>query len=197
MNTQALESYSRCVQQDMQKWLERAVIGLNLCPFAKAVHVKGLIRYAVCLDEEPEKVLNVLSAELQKLADASPGALETSLLILPCCFEDFLEFTEFVKRVDRMVADLDLEGVLQVASFHPDFQFSGSDVNDIANFTNRSPYPTLHLLRESSIDQAVEVFPKAESIFEKNIETLNSLGHSGWIDLDLGRHAANLSKGRV
>lgn len=161
-------------------WLERAVIGLNLCPFAKAVHVKGQIRYVVSLADTPEALLADLRAELQRLAAADPQDVDTTLLIHPRVLGDFLDFNDFLHDADEAVHALGLEGVLQVASFHPQYQFAGTDADDIGNYTNRSPYPTLHLLREDSIDRAVAAFPAAESIYEANIATLERLGPQGW-----------------
>jgi hypothetical protein len=161
-------------------WLERAVIGLNLCPFAKAVHAKGQVRYVVSRADTPEALLEDLRAELQWLAAADPQQTDTTLLIHPHVLGDFLDFNDFLALADQAVQDLGLEGELQVASFHPDYQFAGTDADDITNYTNRSPYPTLHLLREASIDRAVEAFPEPEAIYEANMATLRRLGHAGW-----------------
>lgn len=161
-------------------WLTRAVIGLNLCPFAKAVEVKNQVRYTVSEADTPEALLEDLLAELELLRDADPQALETTLLIHPRVLLDFLDYNDFLNVVDEAVADLDLEGVIQVASFHPGYQFDGTEPDDIENYTNRSPYPTLHLLRESSIEQAVAAIPDAADIYEANIETMRKLGHEGW-----------------
>lgn len=161
-------------------WLVKAVIGLNLCPFAKGVHVKNQIRYRVSEATTPETLLEDLVAELTILRDADPEEIDTTLLVHPAVLQDFLDFNDFLDVVDAAVAELDLEGVLQVASFHPDYQFSGTDEDDIGNYTNRSPYPTLHLIRESSLARAVEAFPDAEDIYETNIRTMNQLGLEGW-----------------
>jgi uncharacterized protein len=154
---------------DTQRWLERAVIGLNLCPFAKAVHVKGLIRYAVSEATTPAELLIDLKTELNSLANMDLAsvfiAYDTTLLIAPYC----------------------LQGIIQLANFHPHYQFAGTEPDDITNFTNRAPYPTLHLLRESSIDQAVEAFPEAEAIFEVNMATMERLGVEGWNALEVGK----------
>ena len=166
-------------------WLEKAVIGLNLCPFAKAVHVKKQIRYVVSDASTPEQLLQELMDELQILSDADPEQIDTTLLIHPYVLEDFLDYNEFLDVADAAVEDMDLAGELQVASFHPQYQFADTDQNDIGNYTNRSPYPTLHLLREDSIERAVEAFPEASDIFEKNIYTLEQLGHEGWDKLQL------------
>jgi hypothetical protein len=161
-------------------WVERAVIGLNLCPFAKAVYVKNQIRYTVSEARTPEALLDDLLRELRSLSHASAEDVDTTLLIHPHVLNDFLDYNDFLQVADAAVEELDLAGVLQVASFHPRYQFAGTAADDITNYTNRSPYPTLHLLREASVDQAVEAFPDAEEIYEKNVETMRRLGHGGW-----------------
>lgn len=174
------------VVQDMVRWLERAVIGLNLCPFAKGVHTKGQIHYAVSAATDGRELLQDLQRELEALAEASPEKRDTTLLIAPRCMEDFLDFNDFLELADEMLDVLDLGGILQIASFHPQFQFDGTEVDDITNATNRAPYPTLHLIREESLDAAVEAFPEAEMIYERNMEVLRELGAAGWQALDVG-----------
>jgi hypothetical protein len=169
-----------------RRWIERAVIGLNLCPFAKAVFVKEQIRYVVSTARTPEALLEELMNELQDLADAESEKVDTTLLIHPWVLTDFLDFNEFLDVADAAIEDMQLDGEIQVASFHPDYQFADTDRNDISNFTNRGPYPILQLLREESIDRAVEAIPDAAEIFEKNIATLEALGHEGWDKLDVG-----------
>jgi hypothetical protein len=164
-------------------WLSAAVIGLNLCPFAKAVHVKGQIRYAVSDATDMEAVLIDLEAELQTLIAADPEAIDTTLLILPHAFGDFLDFNDCLFFADRLLKQLRLEGIVQIASFHPAYQFEGSEPDDIENYTNRAPYPILHLLREDSIERAVQAFPDAEEIYERNQETLRRIGLAGWNEL--------------
>ncbi|MFZ6849705.1 DUF1415 domain-containing protein [Undibacterium sp. RuRC25W] len=168
-----------------EEWLEKAVIGLNLCPFAKAVHVKKQIRYVVSEATTPEALLEQLHSELELLAETSAEKIDTTLLIHPQVLTDFLDFNDFMEVADGLLEELELDGILQVASFHPDFQFDGTDLDDIENYTNRSPYPALHLLREESIDRAVEAFPDAGMIYEKNIETMQGLGFEGWDGLAL------------
>jgi hypothetical protein len=163
-----------------QVWLERAVIGLNLCPFAKSVFVKKQVRYALTAASTADQLLAELENELKLLADTDPAELDTTLLIHPQAMTDFLDFHFFLGEVDALLRNLGYEGVFQIASLHPQYEFAGSAPDDIANFTNRSPYPTLHLLRESSIDRAVAAFPDAADIFERNIETMERLGHAGW-----------------
>ncbi|MEI8326829.1 MAG: DUF1415 domain-containing protein [Betaproteobacteria bacterium] len=168
---------------DTRRWLERAVIGLNLCPFAKSVHVKAQVHYAVSAARYPDELLCDLQAELQALHTSDPSIRDTTLLIAPYCLGDFLDFNDFLGQADKCMKRLGLKGVLQIASLHPMYQFAGTEVDDITNFTNRSPYPTLHLLREASIDRAVAAFPNAEAIFEVNIATMERLGAQGWADL--------------
>ena len=163
-----------------QHWLVRAVIGLNLCPFAKAVHAKGQIRYVVSEARDMEGALIELEAELKWLAEADPAQVDTTLLILPHALGGFLEFNDCVFFAERLVDQLGLHGILQIASFHPDYRFEGSEPEDIENYTNRAPYPILHLLREASVTRAVEAFPDAADIYERNIETMQRLGHEGW-----------------
>ena len=174
--------------QDTVRWLERAVIGLNLCPFAKSVHVKGQIHYVVTLATIAEDVLAALREELQGLANAPAEIRDTTLVVVPHCLHDFLDFNDFLGDVDDVVRAMGLEGTLQVASFHPQFHFAGTDADDVTNCTNRAPYPTLHLLREASIDRAVSIFPEAETIFERNMEVLEEMGMAGWLALDVGAH---------
>lgn len=169
------------------QWLERAVIGLNLCPFAKAVHVKGQIRYVVSDAVTPEALAEELARELEFLAEASAEKVDTTLLIHPGVLQDFLDFNDFLDVADGLVEELELDGILQVASFHPQFQFENTDVDDITNYTNRSPYPTLHLLREDSVERAVAAFPEELEIASANIETLEKLGHEGWRALGLSK----------
>jgi hypothetical protein len=168
---------------DTRTWLEEAVIGLNLCPFAKAVHVKGQIRYVVSPATDVEALEQALLEQLRDLALADPAEVDTTLLIHPLVLQDFEDFNQFLGIAEEMVEALGLEGVLQVASFHPQFQFADTEPGDVTNATNQSPYPTLHLLREESIDRAVEAFPEAEAIYEANMETLQRLGPEGWAAL--------------
>ena len=165
---------------ETRAWVDRAVIGLNLCPFAKAPQVKGQVRYRLSQATDPAALLADLVTELEKLAEAPAERIETTLLVHPGVMTDFAEYNDFLEVVDATVAELDLEGIVQVASFHPQYQFDGTAPDDVENATNRAPYPTLHLLREDSIDRAVEAFPQAEAIYETNIETMQRLGTHGW-----------------
>ncbi len=165
---------------ETQAWLEAAVIGLNLCPFAKAVHARGQIRWVESTATQPRELLGELVAELKALRAADPEAIDTTLLVCPQLLHDFLDFNDFLDVAEGALEDLGLEGTLQIAAFHPQFQFEGTEPDDPGNFSNRSPYPTLHLLREDSLDRAVQAFPEAESIYERNIETLRGLTPAQW-----------------
>ena len=167
-------------------WLEKAVIGLDLCPFARTVYVRDQVRFVVSETETPEALLDDLVSELRTLAETDPEAVDTTLLIHPWVLEDFLDYNDFLDVAEAAVAELGLEGEIQVASFHPHYQFAGTEPDDAENYTNRSPYPILHLLREASVERAVAAFPEASGIFEKNIETMRRLGREGWRRLGLG-----------
>lgn len=166
-------------------WLERAVIGLNLCPFAKEVYVKKQIRYVVSSAAHPEDLLGELMREMEVLAEATSEKIDTTLLIHPYVLTDFLDYNDFLGVVDEALEDMELDGILQVASLHPQYQFADTQSDDIENYTSRAPYPTLQLLREASIVKVVAVYPEAEQIFDNNIATLRRLGHEGWDALGL------------
>ncbi|MBA3598828.1 MAG: DUF1415 domain-containing protein [Methylibium sp.] len=168
---------------ETRAWVERAVIGLNLCPFARAVQIKRQIRYAVTEATDAEALLEALVAEMHALVAADPARIDTTLLIHPQVLGDFADYNDFLQVADDALANLDLEGVLQVASFHPHYRFAGTKANDVTNATNRSPYPTLHLLREASVDRAVAAFPEASAIYENNLVSLRVLGAEGWAAL--------------
>lgn len=176
---------------DMQRWLERAVIGLNLCPFAKSVHVRGQVHWVVSHAASTPALEQELLRELDALVAADPADRDTSLLVVPQGLDDFFEFNLFVADAARLLKRRGLSGVLQIASFHPDFQFAHTTPQDPGNCTNRAPYPTLHLLREASIARAVEAFPQAEMIYGNNIRTLEQLGLAGWNALGVGRSASD------
>jgi len=173
------------VLDQTRHWLEKAVIGLNLCPFAKAVYVKNQVRLVVSHARHADDLLEELDRELQLFMATPAEEVDTTLLIHPTLFDDFLDFNDFLEIAEGVVNEHGLEGVVQLASFHPQFQFDGTEPDDIGNYTNRAPFAILHLLREESIDRAVEAFPEAETIFEQNIETLEKLGHKGWKALGL------------
>jgi len=164
-------------------WLEQAVIGLNLCPFARAVHVKRQIRWVESAARDEQELREDLVRELQYLAAADASTVDTTLLIHPYVLNDFLDYNDFLDVADAAVEALGLTGVLQVASFHPGYRFEGTAPDDVANFSNRSPHPMLHLLREDSISRAVAAFPEAATIYERNVQTLRCLGALGWEQL--------------
>lgn len=172
------------VLDDTRRWIEQAVIGLNLCPFARAVYVKNQVRIVVSRARHVDAFLDDLDRELDLLASTPAEEIDTTLLVHPELFPDFFVFNDFLNVVDEVVAEHELEGVIQVASFHPAFQFDGVDAQDITNFTNRSPYPTLHLLREDSVERAVaSEGGDADAIVERNLRTLRELGREGWAAL--------------
>ena len=165
------------------RWLERAVIGLNLCPFARAPYVQRKLRFRVSHARDNDTLLDDLCGELQSLNALTPEECETGLLIHPFVLNDFLDYNDFLDVADAAVETLGLEGIWQVASFHPNYQFADSAADAIENFSNRSPYPTLHLLREASVERAMESMTDTDSIYRHNIETLQRLGKDGWAKL--------------
>ena len=168
------------VEADVRRWLERAVIGLNLCPFAKAVYVKDQVRIVVSDASTERALLEQLGEELALLRDTPAEQVDTTLLVHPQVLGDFLDYNDFLDDADALIEAMDLDGVLQVASFHPQYQFAGSEPDDADNLTNRAPYPILHLLREASIDRAVAAYPDPDAIIERNIATVRELGFAGW-----------------
>ncbi len=173
------------VLKQTRHWLEKAVIGLNLCPFAKAVYAKHQVRLVVSHARHADDLLEELDSELDLLVATPAEQIDTTLLIHPTLFDDFLDFNDFLEIAEGVVDEHGLEGIIQLASFHPQFQFEGTEVADISNYTNRAPFAILHLLREESVEKAVAAFPQAETIFEQNIATLEKLGASGWKALGL------------
>ncbi len=178
MNNETVIAHTR-------EWLEKAVIGLGLCPFAKAVHVKKQVRYVVSGATTPDALLEDLLAELRHLQNIDPLVTDTTLLIHPYVLTDFLDYNDFLDTVDIATSEPEFGDAFQVASLHPQYQFAGTEVDDIENYSNRAPYPTLHLLREDSVDKAVDAFPDADLIADHNIEMLKKLGHEGWEALGL------------
>jgi hypothetical protein len=160
---------------ETSSWLDRVVIGLGLCPFARAVQTQKLVRYRVTDAASASELLAVLEEELNALSAADPAQVDTTLLIHPAALGDFLDYNDFLADADDKLSELGFEGELQVASFHPDYCFGDAASDDPANYSNRSPYPMLHLLREASVSRAVAAFPDASSIYERNIATLRGL----------------------
>jgi hypothetical protein len=169
---------------ETRDWVERAVIGLNLCPFAKAPQIKGLVRYVHSKTKKPETLLQTLNEQLLYLQATAPQICETVIIIHPKALTDFLDYNDFLDDADSLLERLDLDGTFQIASFHPDYQFAGSEADDINNYTNRSPYPMLHILREASVEKALQGYDDpdaaADAIVLRNQETLQKLGKEGW-----------------
>lgn len=170
----------------MRHWIEKAVIGLELCPFAKSVYLSERVRFVVSDARHIDAFLEQLDEELEFLASVDPQTVDTTLLIHPTLFDDFDLFNDINAIADEAIEEHELEGVLQVAGFHPQYRFADTQEDDISNYTNRAPYPTLHLLREDSIAGALAHYPHdPDTIYERNIETLQALGQEGWDALDI------------
>jgi len=179
-----MSSSEEAVINNTRHWIEKAVIGLNLCPFARAVYVKNQVRIVVSRARHLDAFLDELDRELDLLQSTPAEEVDTTLLVHPTLFPDFELFNDFLNVVDDVLAEHELEGVIQVASFHPQFQFEGTEPEDVTNATNRAPYPTLHLLREDSVERAIASDAgDAEKIVERNLQTLRDLGLDGWKSL--------------
>lgn len=181
MSTRVLQPYANQheadeIEQIARRWVEKIVIGLNLCPFAKGVYAKQQVRFAVTAAIQPDDLLAELEHETTILLDTDPVGLDTTLLIHPLSMLNFLDYHFFVGEADAALARMELKGVFQIAGFHPDYCFARTDPDDMANHTNRSPHPMLQLLRESSVDRAVTAFPDASEIFAGNVQKLRALG---------------------
>ena len=166
-------------------WLEKAVIGLNLCPFAKAVYTRDRVRLVVSQARHADDLLEELDRELDFLVATTAEQVDTTLLIHPTLFPDFLDFNDFLEIAEGVLGEHGLEGVVQLASFHPQFQFDGTTPEDMGNYTNRAPYAVLHLLREDSVEKAVDSLPDPDAIYQDNIRTLDRLGLEGWKKLGI------------
>jgi uncharacterized protein len=178
-----MDPAAHAVIAETRAWVDRIVIGLNLCPFAKAVQVKGQVRYVVSEATDPDALLSALCEQLVALAEAPADQVDTTLLIHPRVLDDFEDYNDFLETADAAVRALRLEGVLQVASFHPRYRFAGTTEDDVTNCTNRSPFPMLHLLREDSIGRAVAAIERPEAIYEANMRALQALGADGFAAL--------------
>ena len=176
MSTAKDEIFEKNVIAATTAWLEKMVIGLNLCPFAKAIHVKKQIRFVVSLAVDSDALLADFRRELACLVATNPAEIESTLIIHPAVLTDFFEYNDFLAVCDSELEEMELDGIVQVASFHPAYQFAGTKVGDVTNYTNRSPYPTLHLLRESSVSRAVAQFPDVDGIYKSNMATMRKVG---------------------
>ena len=174
------------VEADVRRWLERVVIGLNLCPFAKAVYTKQQARIVISDATTGRALLEQLGEEMALLRDTSADEVDTTLLVHPQVLTDFLDYNDFLDDADALIEAMELDGVLQVASFHPHYQFAGTEPDDAENLTNRAPYPILHLLREASVDRAVAAYPDPDGIIDRNIATVRELGTEGFRKLVAG-----------
>jgi len=158
----------------VRTWVETFVVGMNLCPFAKRELVKNRVRFVTTAATTQEQLLMVLQAEL-KLLNTDPS-VETTLLIHANVLQDFYDFNDFLSTADSLLVDMELDGTYQIASFHPDYQFAGTQTGDAENYTNRAPYPVLHLLREESLERVIADYPDVDGIPERNIKLMNDLG---------------------
>jgi len=168
------------IENRVRRWLEKAVIGLNLCPFAKSVYVKDQVRIAICQAQDRHALTAQLYEELQLLASTPAQQTDTTLLVVPCLFEQFSDFNDYLDIAEAVLDELELVGEIQLASFHPFYQFANTEPDDLSNYTNRAPYPILHLLREDSLDRAAEQYPDASVIFQRNVAVVQELGVDGW-----------------
>ena len=171
------------VERDVRRWLERAVIGLNLCPFAKAVYAKQQVRIVVSDATTKRALLEQLGEEMALLRDTPVDDVDTTLLVHPQVLQDFLDYNDFLDDADALIEAMELDGVLQVASFHPQYRFAGTEPDDAENLTNRAPFPILHLLREDSVDRAVAAYPEPDAIIERNVATMRGLGAEAYAKL--------------
>ena len=187
-----ISSNAALAAQATEHWVEAAVIGLNLCPFARSVQVGKRVRYVVSAAQTPDALLESLEEELLLLQQTAIDVLETTLLIHPWVLNSFRDYNAFLGDADDLIVALALDGELQIASFHPDYQFAGTPASHISNYTNRSPFPTLHLLRECSVQRATESMPDTSAIYEANLLTLEKLGLEGWRALGVISHAGQL-----
>lgn len=158
-----------------RKWIEQLVIQLSICPFAKHPFESGLIHFEIYEDDDLEGALINIATQLKKLEDTSPEQLETTLIVLPNMLEEFDQYLGFVDMAEALLVDLKLEGIIQIASFHPTYQFADTAYDDRSNYTNRSPYPMIHLLREDSIYEARLHHEDVNSIPSRNVDLLRSM----------------------
>ncbi len=168
------------IENRVRRWLEKAVIGLNLCPFAKSVYVKDQVRIAICHAQDKHTLTGQLYEQLQLLTSTPAQQTDTTLLVVPFMFEQFSDFNDYLDIAEAVLDELELVGEIQLASFHPAYQFADTESDDLSNYTNRAPYPILHLLREDSLDKAAEQYPDASVIFQRNIDVVQALGEEGW-----------------
>ncbi len=159
-------------------WVERVVVGLNLCPFAASPMKGGRIRYVACPASDPDGIYRALLQEMETLIGLPEPEAETSLFVVPEGLNDFDAYLDLFETAEAAVSEAGLEGILQLASFHPDYCFEGAGTDDPANYTNRSPHPMFHLIREEPLARALAQYPDPEGIPQRNVERLRALGLS-------------------
>jgi len=164
----------QAIIEECRQWVAKVIVGMNFCPFAKPVVESGAVSYSVIQERSLDLCLQALSDELKRLSD--DNSIETSLLIYPVGFEAFDDYLELAGIADELLIDDGFEGVFQLATFHPDYCFEGQVYDDAANYTNRSPYPMLHILREASVEKALETVTSPEKIPNRNIEFARAMG---------------------
>lgn len=184
------EPDQEAIVDSVKAWVREFVVGLNLCPFARKELDRGRVRFVVAEAENEEALLVALHHELQYL-ERQPDT-ETTLLIVPRTLDIFDDYNDFLPLADDLLRYLGLEGIYQIASFHPDYRFEGTAAEDPENYTNRSPFPLLHLLREDSLEQAIDRYPDVEEIPQRNIDRMNRLGMDGIRDLLKRRYYGRL-----
>lgn len=163
-------------QQLVTKWLEEVVIGLNLCPFAKRPFEQQQVHFAVSHARSEAELLETLHQQAQQLIEKPASERETTVLIIENFLQDFLDYNQFLDLAEGLLEQMNWQDELQIASFHPDYQFAGTHPEDAENLTNRAPFPILHLIRQASIEKVLAHYPQdPESIFENNIQTMQNL----------------------
>ena len=158
----------------VRHWVETLVVGLNLCPFAKRELINNRVHFTVTEATTVEQLLSTLQLELELLNNDQ--SIETTLLIHPNVLQDFYDYNEFLDYADGLLVEMELDGIYQIASFHPNYQFADTEADDVENYSNRSPYPLLHLIREQSLERAIADYPDSDQIPQRNVELLKSLG---------------------
>ena len=167
--------------QTVKNWIANFIIQYNLCPFAKKPFVQNKISYIVYEGEDLEELATILQQTFTDLQTISRSSLETTIIILPNLLQNFNDYLAFLEVANRLIFALRLEGIIQIASFHPNYQFAGTNKEDVTNYTNRSPFPLIHLLREDSVTEAVTHYEDIEEIPERNMELMRQLRKDGKI----------------
>lgn len=169
------ESHIGKITRETRAWLEAFVVGLNLCPFARSELQQDRVRIVVSAATDDSELLERMGAEIQ-LLDETPS-VATTLIVHPAVLIDFHDYHQFLPRANRLLKSQGWKGVFQIATFHPDYQFASTEQNDTENYTNRSPYPMIHILREASLERAIDSYPEVDDIPARNIALMNDMGH--------------------